>query len=133
MGGLAKALKAERRPAEAFDALLEAIDVHARGDAVHPTPLFECLQMAIDLQGAESTLDLSRFSSVIDAGVQNLDQRGMASDGNAGLVMSRAGKLLLRASEERFAQRAAELLERGLQLIKGSHDSGEADLSHEVM
>eukprot|EP00928_Gymnodinium_smaydae_P004191 TRINITY_DN11457_c0_g1_i1.p1 TRINITY_DN11457_c0_g1~~TRINITY_DN11457_c0_g1_i1.p1 ORF type:complete len:808 (-),score=135.98 TRINITY_DN11457_c0_g1_i1:87-2510(-) len=134
--GLAKALKAERRFEEAFDALLEAFEVHARGDAVHPTPLFEDLQLALAIHDQllpSGGAPLARLVPLIDAAVDNLDRRGLAVDGNAGLVMSRGGKVLLRTEDRTLAGRAAELLERAAVLIRGSHDAGEADLSHEIL
>lgn len=131
--GLAKSLKAERRYTEAYEALLEAFEVHAKGDAVHPTPLFEDLELALQIQEREPSVSLERMAATIDAAVENMDSRGMAEDGNAGLVMSRAGKLLLRAGGGPHAARAAELLHRGVGLVRRSHEAGEADLSHEIM
>jgi len=46
--------------------------------------------------------------------------------------MSRAGKLLSKAGGA-HAARAAELLSRGVGLIRQSHEAGDADLSHEIM
>merc|ERR1712232_584466 len=107
-------------------------EVHAKGDAVHPTPLFENIDLALEIHGQCSTVDLSRFAPLIDAGVANLEQRGLVEDGNSGLVMSRAGKLLSRAGKA-HASRASELLSRGRDLIRQSHEAGEADLSHEIL
>merc|ERR1712232_641334 len=136
--GLAKALKAQRRYSDAFEPLLEAFEVHARGDAVHPTPLFENLQLALEIHDAmiPAGAPLERLLPALNAAVENLERRGLAEDGNAGLVMSRGGKALLRAVDgghTDFAGRAQELLERAVVLIKRSHDASEADLSHEVM
>uniref|UniRef100_A0A7S2DA23 MalT-like TPR region domain-containing protein n=1 Tax=Alexandrium andersonii TaxID=327968 RepID=A0A7S2DA23_9DINO len=131
--GLAKSLKEERHFTEAFEALLDSFEVHARGDAVHPTPLFEALEMALRLQEQESSISLARMAETINAAVDNLDRRGMAEDGNAGLVMTRAGKVLLRAGGEGHRARAAELLHRGAGLVRQSHEAGEADLMHEIM
>merc|ERR1711972_360177 len=127
--GLAKALKAERRYADAFEPLLQAFEVYALGDAVHPTPLFENLQLALEIHDAMSPTGapLERFAPALDGAVANLERRGLAEDGNAGLVMSRGGKALLRALDGGrgdFAGRAAELLERAVGLIKRSHDAG---------
>jgi len=131
--GLAKSLKAEGRLEEAFEALCHSFEVHARGDAVHPTPLFEDLQLALEIHGQRGTVPLERLAPTIDAGIDNLDRRGLAGDGNAGLVMARAGKVLSRIGGGAHAARARELLGRGVELIRQSHDAGEADLSHEVL
>jgi len=131
--GLAKSLKDVRRYDEAYEALLEAFRVHATCDAVHPTPLFEDLQLALKLHELHPTIELDRMATMIDAAVLNLETRGMAEDGNAGLVMSRGGKVLSHAGGSTHAARAEELLRRGLGLIRQSHQAGEADLSHEIM
>lgn len=131
--GLAKSFKAERRYEEAFAALLESFEVHARGDAVHPTPLFEHLELALDMAQHAPELPLERLRPLIDAAVENLDNRGMAEDGNAGLVMSRGAKVLHRVGGGDNARRAGELLRRGKGLLQHSHDKGEADLRHEIM
>merc|ERR1711953_1009156 len=83
------------------------------------------------------SIELDRMATMIDAAVLNLDGRGMAEDGNAGLVMARAAKVLSRATaaveNSSHRERAIELLERGLGLIRSSHKAEEADLSHEIM
>jgi len=129
--GLAKALKAENRFEEAFPHMLEAFEVHAKGDAVHPTPLFEHLDLALELHNKCSNVPLDRLAPLIDAAVENLDRRGLVEDGNAGLVMSRGGKVLSRLGSA-YVGRACELLHRGAGLIRQSHEAGDADLSHEV-
>lgn len=131
--GLSKALKAQRKHREAFDALLESFEVHATCDAVHPTPLFEHLQTALDLHNEVPDINLARLAPLIDAAVDNLDSRGMAEDGNAGLVMSRAAKVLDRIGRPEHRSRAIGLLERGKVLIQGAHDDGLANLQHEVI
>merc|ERR1712150_95807 len=68
----------------------------------------------------------------IEAAIANLDRRGLAEDGNSGLVMSRGGKVLSRIGGTHIT-RARELLDRGLKLIRQSHDAGEANLSHEIL
>jgi len=129
--GLAKSLKVEGRYDEAYEALLEAFTVHAKGDAVHPTPLFELLDLALEINGLKS-VELARLAPLVDAAVENLDRRGLV-DGNVGLVMSRAGKALLRSGNEAVAARARELLHEGLGLVRKAHEAGEADLSHEIL
>lgn len=131
--GLAKALKLDGRYADAFEALLEAFTVQANCDSVHPTPLFEGLEMALSLHEQHPEVDLARFADRIDEAVQNLASRGLASDGNAGLVMSRSGKVMLRSKDVTLRGRAAELLAKGRDLIQQSQDAGEAELTHEVL
>jgi len=128
--GLAKALNAEGRMEEAFEALVEAFEVLAKGDAVHPTPLFENLELALSIYDKQPKVPLAKLAPLIDAAVENLDKRGQAEDGNAGLVMSRGAKVLSRAGGSKA--RACALLQRGKALIQGSHDAGEADLWHEI-
>merc|ERR1712151_360433 len=110
--GLAKALKVEGRHDEASEALLQAFQVHARGDAVHPTPLFEHLETALEIHDRQPSVSLDRFTSLIDDAIENLDSRGLAEDGNAGLVMSRAAKLLARIGGELHLGRAEALARR---------------------
>jgi len=135
--GLSKALKAQGRLGEAYEALLESFEVHATCDAVHPTPLFEHLEMALEMHDKMPQISLARLRPLIDAAIDNLDARGMAEDGNAGLVMTRSGKVLDRISDgpggAGHARRAAELLEQGRGLVQGAHDAGLADLRHEVL
>merc|ERR1712157_693956 len=131
--GLARALKAEGHYDRAFEALLQSFQVHAKGDAVHPTPLFEHLDIALDLHKSQPDISLERLGPFIDDAVENLDSRGMGSDGNAGLVMCRAGKVLVNAGGEHNARRAAELLQRGKALVQSSQDAGEANLQHEIL
>lgn len=131
--GLAKALKVEGRHDEAFEALLQAFQVHAQGDAVHPTPLFEHLETALEIHDRQPSVSLDRFSPLIDDAIDNLDSRGLAEDGNAGLVMSRAAKLLARIGGEPHIGRAEKLLRRGKALVQSSHDAGEANLQHEIL
>lgn len=130
--GLAKALQKESRHSEAFEALREAFEVHARCDSVHTTPLFECLEMAMDIQEQSPGVDLSSLRSPIEDAMQNLQSRGQDRDGNAGLMMSRAGKLLLRSGAEDEAY-ALQLLRQGRQLIQEAHDAKEANLAHELL
>lgn len=131
--GLAKSLQGERRFQEAFTALLQSFEVHAKGDAVHPTPLFEHLEMALDIHRQEADVPLESLRPLIDAGVENLDSRGQAEDGNAGLVMCRGAKVLERIGGADNLRRAVELLQRGKALVQMSHDTGEANLLHEIM
>merc|ERR1719379_449882 len=140
MEGLSKSLQAVGRPAEAFEALLAALEVLAARDGVHTTPLFEALEQSVQLHDSDGEIALVRLRPLIDKAFENLERRGMAGDGNAGLVMSRAGTVLSRAAAaEDGAEAAAELraracalLERGSSQIRASHDAGEADLLHEV-
>lgn len=131
--GLAKALKAEGHLEESFEVLLEAFHVHANHDAVHPTPLFEDLEMFMRIQEEFPEVSLARLAPDIDAAVHNLDSRGQANDGNAGLVMCRGAKALARSGDPVLVPRAVELLQRGMDLIRKSHDDGEANLSHEIL
>lgn len=131
--GLAKALMKEDRLNESFEALLASFEVQAKCDAVHPTPLFESLEMALLIHGKHSEVSLARMAPLIDAAVQNLDSRGQAEDGNAGLVMCRAAKVLFESGAQSLRPRALSLLERGMNLVRQSHESGEADLSYELM
>lgn len=127
--GKAKALQKQGRWLEAFEMLREAFDVHARCDSVHPTPLFECLEMALAIYEQCPSVDLAAFQPLIQDGLQNLESRGQHQDGNAGLVMSRGGKLLLTVAPDY----AEELLRRGRALIQTAHDAQEANLSHEIL
>lgn len=65
-------------------------------------------------------------------GLKNLELRGQHEDGNAGLVMSRAGKLLLRCGTSDCVVLAEELLRKGRQLIEAAQDE-EVNLAHEVL
>lgn len=132
--GLAKVLKDEQHYTESFEALLEAFEVHATCDAVHPTPLFEGLELALSLHDRAPEVQLARLAPWIKAALENLEKRGLAGDGNAGLVMSRGGKVLMKSDGGLdMEQQATKLLDRGRELIRLSHEAGEADLSHEVL
>eukprot|EP00931_Biecheleriopsis_adriatica_P089464 TRINITY_DN63589_c0_g1_i1.p1 TRINITY_DN63589_c0_g1~~TRINITY_DN63589_c0_g1_i1.p1 ORF type:complete len:564 (-),score=125.16 TRINITY_DN63589_c0_g1_i1:243-1802(-) len=141
---LAKALLHAKRYTESFDRLEEAFLNQAQKDAVHPTPLFELLGLALfDLVG-EGHLDpheLERLEAPMEVAVKNLVYRGLDQDGNAGVVFERMAQVLLRCSmaqgDEAHQQRAARrrqlarsLLSRAAPLIEATTRSGEADLEH---
>mmetsp|Transcript_7180 Transcript_7180/g.15547 ORF Transcript_7180/g.15547 Transcript_7180/m.15547 type:complete len:344 (+) Transcript_7180:3-1034(+) len=142
--GLTKALTHAGRWPEAFERLEEAFLNVAEKDAIHPTPLFELLSLAMeDLVGpGHIEADaLQRLEAPIEVAVKNMIHRGLDRDGNAGVLFERMAQALLfgslasgDAEEQRGSTRrralARYLLERAAPLVRACTESGEADLSH---
>lgn len=155
--GLSRALEAAGRSNEAFDAVVEALEVQASMDAIHPTPLYELLERAEKLAtgerapgaeeeleaspeqaAAEPRLDLRRLVPAMEAAVENLGRRGLDEDGNGGVVLQKLGQVFLACSDraakggaeaEGLRRRAAGLLRRSKPLMEAATEAGEADLS----
>lgn len=142
--GLTKALLHAGRYAEAFDRLEETFLNHAQKDAIHPTPIFELLGLALEEfvdRGGVDPLELVRLEAPMEIAVKNMVYRGLDKDGNAGVVFERMAQVLLRCSmaqgdeaRQRSAARRRELarslLGRAVPLVEETTRSGEADLSH---
>merc|ERR1712194_258543 len=87
--GLTKALVHAGRYEEAFDRLEETFLNNAEKDAIHPTPLFELLGLALEdivNQGHMDAQVLGRLEHPIEIAVKNMIHRGLDQDGNAGVV-----------------------------------------------
>eukprot|EP00931_Biecheleriopsis_adriatica_P030112 TRINITY_DN1776_c0_g1_i2.p1 TRINITY_DN1776_c0_g1~~TRINITY_DN1776_c0_g1_i2.p1 ORF type:complete len:552 (-),score=125.27 TRINITY_DN1776_c0_g1_i2:28-1647(-) len=142
--GLTKSLLHAGRYAEAFDRLEETFLNQAQKDAIHPTPLFEYLGLALDDfvdKGKMDVMELARLEGPMEIAVKNLVYRGLDQDGNAGVVFERMAQVLLRCSmaegdearqqgAARRRQVARSLLNRAAPLIEATTKSGEADLAH---
>mmetsp|Transcript_420 Transcript_420/g.1166 ORF Transcript_420/g.1166 Transcript_420/m.1166 type:complete len:545 (-) Transcript_420:103-1737(-) len=142
--GLTKALLHAGRYTEAFDRLEETFLNHAQKDAIHPTPIFELLGLALEEfvdRGGMDPLELQRLEAPMEVAVKNMVYRGLDQDGNAGVVFERMAQVLLRCSmaqgdetrqqnAARRRQLARSLLGRATPLVEETTKSGEADLSH---
>mmetsp|Transcript_37711 Transcript_37711/g.82849 ORF Transcript_37711/g.82849 Transcript_37711/m.82849 type:complete len:575 (-) Transcript_37711:74-1798(-) len=142
--GLAKARIHGERFEEGFEALQEAFRNAAAKDAVHPTPLYELLGLALTDcvgRGGLSPEALTVLEEPISIAVRNLRHRGLDQDGNAGVIFERMAEVLLRCSpaegdSEQQADAAKRralagiLLERAGPLVEETTRSGQADLSH---
>ncbi|CAJ1418173.1 unnamed protein product [Effrenium voratum] len=140
--GLTKALVHAGRYAEGFDRLEETFLNQAQKDAIHPTPVFELLGMALEDfvdKGGMDVMELTRLEAPME--VKNMVYRGLDQDGNAGVVFERMAQVLLRCSmaqgdqarQEGAARRrqlARSLLNRSKPLVEETTRSGEADLTH---
>jgi len=87
--------------------LVAAFDVHARMDAIHPTPIYELLSQAeqlADLGNQEMAggggvvgtdekpgVDLCRLVPSVEAALDNLHFRSLDDDGNGGVVLHKLG------------------------------------------
>lgn len=141
VNGLSQALQASGRTLEAFDSLVRAIEVQANMDAIHPTPLYEQLGRALDLHAdaaeEDMRIDMCRLVPAIEAGLANLNSRGLDLDGNGGVVLQRAGQVLLMSADmeadaeqaRALRQKALEVLRRAKSLLDKTMDAGEVDLS----
>jgi len=144
--GLSRALQAEGRPIDAFDALARAFEVLASGDGIHPTPIYDLLVRAEALVAAAagkpgaSRVDLRRLAPFIADARANLARRRLDADGNGGVLLHKMGQVLLTCAnlEEDAGQEAAawdlrtralDLLRRSLELMEAATEAGEADLS----
>lgn len=142
--GLTKALMHAGRYAEGFDRLEETFLNQAQKDAIHPTPVFELLGLALEDfvdKGGMDVMELTRLEAPMEIAVKNMVYRGLDQDGNAGVVFERMAQVLLRCSmaqgdeqrqkdAARRRQVARSLLQRSKPLVDATTQSGEADLNH---
>ena len=73
----------------------------AQKDAIHPTPVFELLGLALEEfvdRGGMDVLELTRLEKPMEIAVKNMVYRGLDQDGNAGVVFERMAQVLLRCS-----------------------------------
>merc|ERR1711879_587671 len=110
-------------------------------DAIHPTPLYEQLDRALELHemaGEEDIqLDLARLLPSVDAALSNLRSRALDKDGDGGVVLQKMGQLMLTCADLEESTRAArdlrlrslDILRRAKYLMDATMQSGEADLS----
>lgn len=142
--GLMKALVFGGKYEEGFDRLEETFLNQAQKDAIHPTPIFEFLGLAmeeiVDKGGMDVSI-LARLEAPIEIAVKNMVYRGLDKDGNAGVVFERMAQVLLRCSmaqgdevhqkdAARRRQIARSLLNRAAPLVDACTKAGEADLAH---
>jgi len=161
--GLSRSLESSGRRGDAFDALVSALAVQSVVDGIHPTPLFELLDRAVRLHRGrdedsigedpqkrflevhrndeqDQRVELERLVVHIEAALANLKQRGLDNDGNAGVVLQKAGEIFLltvddleargdRTQATSLRSRAAEILRQGKLLMEKATDAGEGDLS----
>lgn len=137
--GLARACLAAESYEDGFDALVEALTVHATKDAIHPTPLFELLRLALEDFTAPGRLraqELARLESPITIAVKSLRARGIDDDANAGVLFESMAQALIKCStsqDEASVRRrnfARSLLIQAEPLVQSATDTGLADLSH---
>lgn len=142
--GLAKALIHGGRIEEGFDILEEAFLNQAYKDAIHPTPLFELLGLALEdcvSVGGLDAMELVRLEEPIVIAVKNMRHRGLHDDANAGVVFERMAQVLLRCSmadgdqaqQEAAARRreiSRDLLIWATPRVEAATEAGEADLTH---
>ncbi|CAL1126654.1 unnamed protein product [Cladocopium goreaui] len=149
--GLTKALMHAGRYAEGFDRLEETFLNQAQKDAIHPTPVFELLGLALEDfvdKGGMDVMELTRLEAPMEIAVKNMVYRGLDQDGNAGVVFERMAQVLLRCRVDgddgsmaqgdeqrqkdaaRRRQVARSLLQRSKPLVDATTQSGEADLNH---
>lgn len=142
--GLAKSLIHAKRFEEGFDMLVEAFTVHALKDAIHPTPLFELLGIALEdvvHKGGLPPDTLGKLEGPIHTAVKNMAFRGIDQDANAGVLFERMAQALLRcgmnqgdAREMAIAARrrafATKLLTRASPMVAEATRTGLADLTH---
>eukprot|EP00913_Durusdinium_trenchii_P014638 g13735.t1 len=141
---LSRALVHAQRHQEGLDNLIEAFTVIALQDAVHPTPLFELLGIALEEIPITKEVDvreLARLEMPIQAAVRNMRYRGLDQDGNCGVLFERMARALVlcssaggTAEEQRSAgQRRATartLLLHARPLVEQATKEGLADLTH---
>lgn len=141
--GLTKALISDGMHCQAFEVLVEALAVHASKDAIHPTPIYELLGIALEdcLHGGDlEAEELGHLEPLIRTALKNLHAAGLDKDANAGILLERMAHVLLRcgmahggAEHQSIAARrrvlASQLLDDAEPLVKEATDSGIADLS----
>jgi len=143
---LSRALVHAGRHQEGLDNLIEAFTVIALQDAVHPTPLFELLGIALEEIPITKEVDvseLSRLEMPIQAAVRNMRYRGLDQDGNCGVLYERMARALVlcsgavpngtpeqQASSKQRRQTARTLLNHAAPLVEAATREGLADLKH---
>lgn len=144
---LSRALVHAERYQEGLDSLIEAFTVIALQDAVHPTPLFELLGIALEeipITKEVDTAELVRLEMPIQAAVRNMHYRGLDQDGNCGVLFERMARALVLCSQaggDAAAQAAAAqrrgtaraLLRHAAPLVEAATRDGLADLTHVTM
>jgi len=130
-----------------LDALIEAFENVAVKDAVHPTPLFELLGIALEEMPIMSDIDrmqLARLEVPIEAAVRNMHYRQLDQDANAGVLFERMARALVlcstargNAQEQEDAARrrklARTLLVHAAPFVQSATEQGLADLTHVTM
>ena len=79
----------------------ELSSLEAQKDAIHPTPVFELLGLALEEfvdRGGMDVMELCRLEAPMEIAVKNMVYRGLDQDGNAGVVFERMAQVLLRCS-----------------------------------
>lgn len=141
---LSRALVHAGRHQEGLDNLIEAFTVIALQDAVHPTPLFELLGIALEeipITKEVDVAELARLEMPIQAAVRNMRYRGLDQDGNCGVLYERMARALVLCSsaggtadmQQAAAQRrqtARTLLTHAAPLVEAATREGLADLKH---
>eukprot|EP00933_Yihiella_yeosuensis_P042976 TRINITY_DN37658_c0_g1_i1.p1 TRINITY_DN37658_c0_g1~~TRINITY_DN37658_c0_g1_i1.p1 ORF type:complete len:648 (-),score=147.95 TRINITY_DN37658_c0_g1_i1:81-2024(-) len=145
---LTRALVHAGRHQEGLDNLIEAFTVIAMQDAVHPTPLFELLGIALEeipLTKSVDVKELTRLEVPIQAAVRNMHYRALDRDANCGVLFERMARALVLCSsagqdtkeEQDAAKRrrdtARALLKHAEPLVAAATRDGLADLSHVSM
>jgi tetratricopeptide (TPR) repeat protein len=145
---LTRALVHAGRYQEGLDNLIEAFTVIALQDAVHPTPLFELLGIALEeipLTKGVNMKELARLEVPIQAAVRNMHYRALDRDGNCGVLFERMARALVLCStaaqetkeeQDAAARRRATaraLLKHAAPLVAAATRDGLADLTHVTM
>eukprot|EP00435_Cladocopium_sp_Y103_P008086 s519_g2.t1 len=127
---LSRALVHAGRHQEGLDNLIEAFTVIALQDAVHPTPLFELLGIALEEIPITKEVDVSelaRLEMPIQAAVRNMRYRGLDQDGNCGVLYERMARALVLCSS---AGGTSEAQQAAAQRRQTETWRGLADLKH---
>lgn len=146
---LARALVHAGRHQEGLNNIVEAFTVIALQDAVHPTPLFELLGIALEdipISKSVDVMELAKLEVPIQAAVRNMHYRGLDRDGNAGVLFERMARAMVlcsghdpaggdesRASAKRRRSTARALLNHAAPLVEQCTKDGLADLTHVSM
>lgn len=132
---------------EGMETLVEAFENIATKDAVHATPLFELLGIALEevpLGKGVDVMMLAKLEVPIEAAVRNMHYRGLDQDANAGVLFERMARALLlcsihqgdpqaQAESARRRNTARTLLVHAAPFVADAHMKGLADLSHITM
>lgn len=144
---LARALVHAGKHQEGLSNVIEAFTVIAMQDAVHPTPLFELLGIALDeipITKDVDVMELARLEVPIQAAVRNMHYRALDRDGNCGVLFERMARALVlcsghqgdaeqQASAKRRRSTARALLKHAAPLVAQCTRDGLADLTHVSM
>eukprot|EP01065_Artemidia_motanka_P027576 TRINITY_DN32768_c0_g1_i1.p1 TRINITY_DN32768_c0_g1~~TRINITY_DN32768_c0_g1_i1.p1 ORF type:complete len:558 (+),score=223.52 TRINITY_DN32768_c0_g1_i1:59-1675(+) len=112
---------------EILPLLQSALRVECSSEGIHPTPLYDILEEVLSFHtqaDADEGPRLAWTHPHCRAAVENMDRRGLATDGHGGAVLHKIAEMYLLA-DTKYAADALPLLRRADSLISAEQQAGE--------